>query len=83
MDFLKVVDEVKKQLNTFSIKQKAELFKEVLKYHISEKDGVFFISGNAYDNTRLSDYLKIREHWMSMQEFDVLHKHFENERTKE
>jgi Zn/Cd-binding protein ZinT len=82
MDFLKVVDEVKTQLSSFSVKQKAELFKEVLNYPISVKNGVFYVSGTAYDDVRLSDYLQIREHWMSMQELDTLHRYFGNTEIK-
>jgi hypothetical protein len=83
MRFLQVVDEVKNQLSSFSIQEKASLFKEVLKCPISKKDGVFYISDKPYDDTRLSDYLQIREHWMSMQEFDALHTYFENKKVKE
>lgn len=76
MGFLQVVDEVKDQLSVLSIQEKAKLFKDVLKYPILIEDGVYSIFNRSYDLNELSDYLKIREHWMSMNEFDKLFDYF-------
>jgi hypothetical protein len=83
MRFLQVVNEVKNQLSSCSLQQKAQIFKEVLQSPISIKDGVFYISDKEYNNNRFSDYLIIREHWMSMHEFDRLYIYFENLNKKD
>lgn len=76
MGFLQVVDDVKDQLSVLSVQEKAKLFKDVLKYPITIEDGVYYIFNRSYDLAELSDYLKIREHWMSMSEFDKLFDYF-------
>ena len=78
MKFLYVVEEVKTQIEAYSLQQKISLFKEVLNYPIDFRDGVFYVFGSPYDEDRMRDYLKIREHWMSMKEFDKLFMYFEN-----
>jgi len=76
MGFLQVVDDVKDQLSILSVQEKAKLFKDVLKYPITIEDGVYYIFNRSYDLNELSDYLKIREHWMSMSEFDKVFDYF-------
>ena len=83
MRFLQIVDLVKNQLNALPLKDKAILFKEVLEYPIHIKDGVFYVYNTEYTNVRFTDYLNIREHWMSMQEFDKLFNYFENLNKKD
>ena len=83
MRFLQVVDDVKNQLNSYSFKEKIEIFKTVLNCPIYEKNGIFYLSEKEYDETKISDYLKIREHWMSMHEFDKLHNYFQNTKEKD
>jgi len=83
MRFLQVVNEVKNQLSACSLEKKVQIFKEVLGFPISIEDGVFYVSGKEYTNNRFSDYLIIREHWMSMHEFDKLYLYFENLGEKE
>ena len=83
MRFLQVVNEVKNQLSACSLQEKAQIFKEVLQSPISIKDGVFYVSNKEYTNSRFSDYLIIREHWMSMHEFDKLYSYFENVMKKD
>lgn len=76
MGFLQVVDDVKDQLSVLSVQEKAKLFKDVLKYPITIENEVYYIFNRSYDLNELSDYLKIREHWMSMSEFDKLFDYF-------
>lgn len=76
MGFLQVVDEVKNQLSVLTVQEKAKLFKDVLHYPINIEDNVFYISHKMYDFDGFSDYLKIREHWMCMSEFDRLYEYF-------
>lgn len=77
MSFSKIVNSVKAQLASYSIQEKTQIFKEILDYPISIRDGVFYVYDKEYDNIRYSDYLNIREHWMSVQEFDKLYNYFE------
>ena len=83
MRFLQVVDEVKNQLSAISIQEKAQLFKEVLNCPINYSDGVFYVSSKQYTESRMRDYLSIREHWMNMHEFDRLFNYFENLKKKD
>lgn len=78
MSFLKIVNSVKAQLTAYSIQEKTQIFKEILDYPISIRDGVFYVYDKEYDNIRYSDYLNIREHWMNVHEFDKLYNYFEN-----
>jgi len=77
MSLLKIVNSVKSQLTAFSIQEKTQIFKEILDYPISIRDGVFYVHDKQYDDIRYSDYLNIREHWMSVHEFDKLYNYFE------
>ena len=78
MRFLEVVDSVKNQLKSISLEEKIAIFREVLHCPVSIRDGTFFVSNKEYDIHRMNDYLSIREHWMSMHEFDKLFNYFEN-----
>jgi hypothetical protein len=83
MSFLQVVNEVKNQLSSRNLQEKAQIFIEVLRSPISIKDGVFYVSDKEYTENRFSDYLSIREHWMTMHEFDKLYNYFENVSKKD
>ena len=76
MDFLHVIDSVKKSLNTLSIQEKTKLFKDVLNYPIDYIDGIFYVSSKEYSQDRIKDYLSIREYWMNLQEFNKLYYYF-------
>jgi len=83
MRFLQIVDSVKTQLNSYSVQEKVEIFKEVFNYPINYSDGVFYFSGNEYTEHRMSDYLSIRIHWMNMHDFNILFNYFENLKQKD
>lgn len=78
MEFLQVVKTVKDYLITLSIEQKIDLFNKLFESPVSHKDGVFYLSNKEYDFNRMSDYFKIREHWMSLKEFDKMYQYLEN-----
>lgn len=78
MGFLLVVDEVKNQLSFLTVQEKAKLFRDVLYHFIDIRDNMYYVSGKPYTLEQFSDYLKIREHWMSMSEFDKLYEYFRN-----
>lgn len=83
MDILKVVDYVNTELSTLFLEEKINIFKEVLNYPISIRDGVFYVYDKAYDRTRMMDYMRIQENWISMQDFDKLHDYFQNLNKKD
>ena len=77
MEFLQVVKKVKEYLKTLSLQEKAILFKTLFQSPIEYKDGAFYLSDKEYTLNRTSDYFEIREHWMSMHEFDKLYEYIE------
>lgn len=83
MEFLQVVKKVKEYLKTLSLEEKAILFKTLFQSPIEYKDGVFYLSDKEYTLNRTSDYFEIREHWMSMHEFDKLYEYIQNKIQKE
>lgn len=78
MEFLKICEYVNNKLKEMSLIEKILLFREIFKSPINYKDGVFYYSGKESTESRVSDYLAIRAHWMNMQEFDKLELYFKN-----
>lgn len=78
MEFLNVCENVKTHLKQMPLEEKVILFKDFFRSPINYKDGTFFYSGLSSNKTEVSAYLQIREHWMSMQEFDRLNDYFTN-----
>ena len=83
MEFLQVVKKVKEYLSKLSLQEKAILFNTLFQSPIEYKDGAFYLSNKEYSLGRTSDYFVIREHWMSMNEFDKLYKYIENKNENE
>jgi hypothetical protein len=83
MDVLQVIEYVKNQLSNLFLEEKINIFKEVLNYPISVRDGVFYVYDKVYDRLRMNDYMQIQEHWMSMQNFDKLFNYFQNLNKKD
>ena len=79
MKFTEVCCFVNDKLKQMSLKDRVILFDEFFKSPISYKDGTFFYNGIESNETRISDYLSIRQHWMSVGEFDKLYTHFKKE----
>ena len=83
MEFLQVVKNVKEYLKMLSLQEKVILFNTLFNSPIEYKDGAFYLSGKEYTTNRVNDYFSIREHWMSMHEFDKLNQYIENKKKIE
>jgi hypothetical protein len=83
MDILQVIEYVKNELKLLSLEDKINLFKEVLNYPISNRDGIFYVYDKVYDRVRMNDYIQIQENWISIQNFDKLCLHFQNLNKKD
>lgn len=83
MDFIKVVEEVKQYLSTITLQEKILLLKNVCHAPLDHRDGVFYLNGKEYTEVRMRDYFKIREHWMSLHEFDKIYIYIQNTKKKE
>lgn len=80
MEFFKVCAYVKEKLKEMSLEDKIILFKEFFRSPINYVDGAYFYTGKESDKNRVSDYLQIREHWMSMSEFNRLYNYFNDKK---
>ena len=76
MEFFKVCSYVKEKLKQMSVKDRTLLFKDLLRSPINYYDGAFYYNGKESTEIRISDYLQIRQHWMSMSEYNRLYNHF-------
>jgi hypothetical protein len=76
MKFSEVCDSVKLKLKEMPLEDKILLLKDMFRCPIDYKDGVYYFNTMPSDKVRISDYLQIREHWMSMNEFDRLYNYF-------
>lgn len=76
MKFTEVCSVVKDRLKHMSLIEKVILFEEFFESPVKYKDGIFYYSGKESNETRVSDYLAIREHWMNVHEFDKLYYYF-------
>jgi hypothetical protein len=83
MEFSQVVKIVKDYLITLTIEEKINLFVKMFNAPVSYKDGGFYLADTEYDINRMNDYFKIREHWMSVKEFDKLYEYIENSNKNE
>jgi hypothetical protein len=76
MEFSKVTKEVNEKLKSMSLEDRVSLFKNLFNYPIDYKDGVYSYGAHEWDETRMSDFLEVNMHWMSVKEFDYIHYHF-------
>jgi hypothetical protein len=83
MEFIKVIEEVKSHLSILSLQEKVLLLKNVCHAPLDYRDGAFYLNGKEYTEVRMSDYLKIKEHWMTVHEFDKIYLYLENTKKNE
>ena len=76
MEFSKTCQLVNGHLDKLILADKVNLLKELFSYPISAKDGKYYYSNMEWDETRMSDFLEVNMHWMSVKEFDYMHYHF-------
>lgn len=81
MKFTEVCSFVKDRLENMSLIERVIIFNKLFKSPVSYKDGIFFYNDEESNETRISDYLSIKQHWMSVGEFDTLYIHFKNEES--
>lgn len=80
MEFFKVCGYVKEHLKQMSVEDKTLLFKDLMRSPINYVDGAYYYTGRESTKTIVSDYLQIREHWLSMSEYNRLYKHFNDKK---
>lgn len=78
MEFLHLCKYVDERLNLMSVHQKVILFRDVLNYPIDSSYSNFKYCGMVWDETRMSDFLQITQHWLSVPQYDKLYKFFMN-----
>jgi len=76
MEFSKVCIDVNKKLKEMSLEDRVLLFKNIFAFPIDYKEGVFYYGSHEWDSIRMSDFLEINTHWLSVHEFDRIHHHF-------
>jgi hypothetical protein len=76
MEFSKVCELVNARLKEMSLCERVLLFKNLFKYPIDCKDGVYSYGAHEWDETRMRDFLEINTHWLSVNEFDRIHLFF-------
>ena len=76
MDFNSVTEFVNTKLKELTLGDRVLLFKTLFNYPIDFKDSKYYYSNNEWDEVRMSDFLKINEHWLNVPEFDRLMVHF-------
>lgn len=83
MEFSKTCQLVNGYLDKLSLADKVNLLKELFSYPISAKDGKYYYSNMEWDETRMSDFIKINIHWFNVQEFDRLLVYFEKNKPNQ
>ena len=83
MEFSKTCQLVNDYLDKLSLADKVNLLKDLFTYPISAKDGKYYYSNMEWDETRMSDFIKINIHWFNVQEFDRLLVYFEKNKTNQ
>lgn len=83
MEFSKTCQLVNGYLDKLSLADKINLLKELFSYPISAKDGKYYYSNMEWDETRMSDFIKINIHWFNVQEFDRLLVYFEKNKPNQ
>ena len=78
MRFTQVSEYVDSILENMSLDQKVILFKEVLNCPVDLKYDKYFYLGQEWDHLRMKDFMRITQHWLSVNQYDVLYKHFKN-----
>jgi len=76
MKFTEVCSFVKDRLKTMPLKEKVTLFKVIFESPIKYENETYYYSDKESNETRVSDYIAIREHWMNVHEFDKLYYYF-------
>jgi len=83
MEFSKTCQLVNGHLDKLILADKVNLLKELFSYPISAKDGKYYYSNMEWDETRMSDFIKINIHWFNVQEFDRLLVYFEKNKPNQ
>jgi hypothetical protein len=78
MDFNKLTEYVDSILTKIPLQEKVNLFKTLFNYPVDYKDGKYYYGNNEWDEFRMSDFLTINQHWLSVPEYDKIHKHLTN-----
>jgi hypothetical protein len=77
MDFSTVTKVVNEQLNNMSLPERVVLFRDIFKFPIDYKNGLYFYVHQEWEEVRMSDYLKIYQNWLDVHQFDRLYDYFE------
>jgi hypothetical protein len=83
MEFSETCQLVNGHLDKLILADKVNLLKELFSYPISAKDGKYYYSNMEWDETRMSDFIKINIHWFNVQEFDRLLVYFEKNKPNQ
>lgn len=77
MEFSKTCELVNGHLDEMNLPDKVNLLNKLFNYPISAKDEKYYYSHMEWDETRMSDFVKINIHWFNVHEFDKLFLYFQ------
>jgi hypothetical protein len=78
MEFLHLCEYVDGRLNLMSLEQKVILFRDVLGFPIDLTYNKYKYYDTIWDETRMNDFMRISEHWLTVNEYDKLNYYFMN-----
>lgn len=76
MNLLEVCVFVKDNLKKLSLQEKINVFREILNWNVQQDNSTFCYDGKEVNELNMTDYLEIRQNWLSITEIDKLYKYF-------
>lgn len=73
--------DIDEKLKKLSLIDRVVLFRDIFRYPIDYKDGVYQYGSHEWDETRMSDFLEINMHWLSTNEYERIDYYFKKNKN--